>query len=142
MKQLPKKAFYLLSWTWGLPMTLIGGIAMLVLMIAGKKPQRWGDCYYIEVGKDWGGINLGMFFLTCEKPGRYTKCHEHGHAIQNCYFGFLMPFVVGIPSVVRYWYRELKYHRKGKYPPTDYDDIWFERQATELGTDYVCGRYY
>ena len=142
MKQLPKKAFYLLSWTWGLPMTLIGGIAMLVLMIAGKKPQRWGDCYYIEVGKDWGGINLGMFFLTCEKPGRYTKCHEHGHAIQNCYFGFLMPFVVGIPSVVRYWYRELKYHRKGKYPPTDYDDIWFEGQATELGTDYVCGRYY
>lgn len=142
MKQLPKKAFYLLSWTWGLPMTLIGGITMLILMIAGKKPKRWGDCYYIEVGKDWGGLNFGMFFLTSEKPSRYTKNHEHGHAIQNCYFGFLTPFLITIPSAVRYWYRELKYHKKGKVPPTDYDDIWFEGQATELGTDYVCGRYY
>ena len=142
MKLLSKKSFYLLSWTWGLPMALIGGITMLILMIAGKKPKRWGDCYYIEVGKDWGGLNFGMFFLTSEKPSRYTKNHEHGHAIQNCYFGFLTPFLITIPSAVRYWYRELKYHKKGIVPPTDYDDIWFEGQATELGTDYVCGRYY
>ena len=95
MKLLSKKAFYLLSWTWGLPMTLIGGVTMLTLMAAGKKPKRWGDCYYIEVGKDWGGLNFGMFFLTSEKPSRHTKCHEHGHAIQNCYFGFYFDYYSG-----------------------------------------------
>ena len=41
-----------------------------------------------------------------------------------------MFFVITGPSIVRYWYRELKYYRKGLVPPTKYDDIWFEGQAT------------
>ncbi len=48
-----------------------------------------------------------------------------------------MPFVVGIPSMIRYWYRELKYNRKGKVPPTSYDSIWFEGQATRIGVNYI-----
>ena len=56
--------------------------------------------------------------------------HECGHGIQNCIWGPLMIFVVCIPSATRYWYREFKYHRKGLTPPTKYDDIWFEGQAT------------
>ena len=44
-----------------------------------------------------------------------------------------MPFVICIPSAIRYWYRELKYYRKGLYPETDYDSIWFEGQATKWG---------
>ena len=138
MKRLSKTAFYLLSWTWGLPMTLIGAITMLILMIRGKKPKRWGYCYYIEVGKDWGGLELGMFFLTNEHASTHTKCHEYGHGIQNCYFGFLMPFLVTIPSAIRYHYRNHLYN-KGIRPKTAYDDIWFEGQATKLGTDYFCG---
>ena len=137
MKQLSKKAFYLLSWTWGLPMTLIGGVVMLILMACGKKPKKWGNCYYIEVGKEWGGVDFGMFFFTNENSHRTTKYHEYGHAIQNCYFGVLMPFVVSIPSAVRYWYRELKYYKKGKIPPINYNDIWFEGQATKSGNAFI-----
>lgn len=48
-----------------------------------------------------------------------------------------MLFVITIPSAIRYWYRELKYHRKGLVPPTMYDDIWFEGQATRWGQTYV-----
>ena len=48
-----------------------------------------------------------------------------------------MPFVVCIPSAVRYWYREFKYHRKKLTPPTKYDDIWFEGQATKWGSEYI-----
>jgi hypothetical protein len=33
-----KTLFYVLSWTWGIIMTLIGAIVALVLIIAGKKP--------------------------------------------------------------------------------------------------------
>lgn len=135
MKGLSKRAFYFLSWTWGLPMTLIGALVMLVLIICGKKPKKWGYGYYVEVGKHWGGLNWGMFFLVNENPTKSVKSHEFGHGIQNCYFGFLMPFIVGIPSALRYWYRVIR--RKLGYKNTLYDSIWFEKQASVLGRYYI-----
>lgn len=61
--QMSKTQFYILSFTWGLPMTLIGCLAALVLTMAGFKAQRWGYCYYFEIGSRWGGCELGLFFL-------------------------------------------------------------------------------
>lgn len=136
-KHMNKLTFYLLSFTWGLPLTLVGFIVGAALMIAGKKPEKWGACWYFKIGQNWGGVELGLIFLTDNTPSEHTKNHEHGHAIQNCYFGFFMPFIVCIPSATRYWYRELKYHRKGLTPPTKYDDVWFEGQASKLGAIYV-----
>lgn len=137
MKKPTKAIFYILSFTWGLPMTLIGLISALVLICAGYKPKRWGGCIYFNVGKNWGGVELGLFFITDQRDSTHTKNHEFGHAIQNCWFGVLMPFLVCIPSAIRYWYREIRYNRKGITPPTKYDDIWFEGQATALGTKYI-----
>lgn len=134
MKPLNNKTlFYILSWTWGFFMTFIGAVVFAVLMLFGKKPKKHGLCYYIEIGENWGGLELGMFFLTEKDTSDHVKNHEHGHAIQNCYWGPLMPFVICIPSAIRYWYRELKYNRKGLTPPTEYDDIWFEGQASRWG---------
>lgn len=115
-----KFKFYLLSFTWGLPMTLIGCVISLVLLIAGYKPKKWGYCYYFEIGECWGGSEFGAFFL-CDKMGsEYIKNHEFGHGLQNCYWGFLMPFVVCIPSAYRYWltgfkYSKMKYFAWGVY---------------------------
>lgn len=131
-----KLTFYLLSFTWGLPLTLIGLIVGAALMITGKKPEKWGACWHFKVGKNWGGFELGLVFLTDDEPSEHIKNHEHGHAIQNCYFGFLMPFIVCMPSAIRYWYRRIK-QGIGKPCTTEYDDIWFEGQATKLGTIYV-----
>lgn len=139
MKRLSKRAFYLLSWTWGLPLTLIGAVVMSILIMCGKQPKKWGYCYYIEVGRRWGGFNLGMFFLTNEKPSKTTLCHEFGHGIQNCYFGWLMPFIVTIPSAIRYWYRTIR-HKLGYKNTSSYYDIWFEKQASELGKYYIGRR--
>lgn len=133
-----KIVFYLLSCTWGIIMTLIGSITALVLLILGNKPKRHGYCWYFEIGEGWGGINLGIFFVVSKGAGSHTKNHEHGHGFQNAVLGPLFPFIVAIPSVVRYWYREFKYHRNGLIPPTDYDDIWFERQATKLGNEFMA----
>ena len=118
-------------------MTLIGCIVALVLVIAGYKPKRFGWCWYFEVGENWGGLELGAFFLVCKNAGIHVKYHEHGHAIQNCWFGFLMPFIVCIPSAARYWYREYLHSMKGvKYSDMPlYDSIWFEGQATRIGYD-------
>lgn len=132
-----KLKFYILSCTWGLPMTFIGALAALILCAAGYKPQKWGYCYYFEVGDNWGGCELGMFFLKSKTDSTYIKNHEHGHAIQNCYFGFLMPFIVCIPSAIRYWYREYLIRVKKAAELCPYDDIWFEGQATQLGTEFI-----
>jgi len=132
-----KKQFYILSFTWGIIMTLVGLVVAGVLLLAGKRPTKHGWCYRFEVGEGWGGLELGIIFITDKTADEETKNHEFGHAIQNCYFGPFMPVLVCIPSAIRYWYRELKYYAKDLTPPTEYDDIWFEGQATELGTKYI-----
>lgn len=132
-----KFKFYLLSFTWGLPMTLIGCIVALILLVIGKKPQKYGYGFRFEIGNDWGGLSLGIVIITDKTPSEHIKMHEVGHGLQNCYWGVLMPFVICIPSAIRYWYRELKYYRKGKTPPTKYDDIWFEGDASKRGTEFI-----
>ncbi len=127
--------FYILSLSWGFPMTLIGALAALLLFITGHRAKRWDFCFYFEVGENWGGLSLGMFFFIEKGGNDRIKKHEHGHGVQNCYFGFLMPFAVFIPSVLRYWYRNLRYDKRGIMPKTAYDAVWFERSATRIGTE-------
>lgn len=130
--------FYILTFTWGLPMTLVGLLVALALTISGNKSKgKYGYCFRFEVGDNWGGLSLGPIIITCKDIDCDTLNHEHGHAIQNCWFGFLMPFIVTIPSAVRYWYREFKYYYKGLRPTTIYDSIWFEGQATRVGTEFI-----
>lgn len=126
-----KALFYILSFTWGIPMTLIGLIVALALVLTGHKAKLYGGCFHFIVGKNWGGLSLGIVIITCENSSERTKNHEVGHAIQNCKYGFLMPFIVCIPSAIRYWYREFT------IPTTDYDGIWFEAEATRLGCEYI-----
>ena len=129
--------FYTLSFTWGLPVTLVGCVVAAALRIAGHRPKRWGWCWYFEVGEKWGGLELGVFFLVNRKPSRHIRCHELGHALQNCVFGPLTPLIVGIPSAARYWYRLFLVRVVGvtKLPP--YDAIWFEGQATRWGEKFM-----
>ena len=130
--------FYFLSFTWGLLFTLVGLIVALVLRVLGHRSKKFVLVRFFEIGKSWGGLNLGLFFITSQNSTFSLRCHEFGHAIQNCMFGPLTPFIICIPSAIRYWYRELHYYRQGKKPKTDYDDIWFEGQATRLGMSIAC----
>ena len=135
--KLTKWQFYLLSFTWGIIMSLVGCIISFALLIVGKrpKPNQYGWCF--EIGKNWGGCELGCMCLVNKGASQHTLDHEFGHAIQNCYFGPFM-VIVSLCSAVRYWYREyLTTIKKKKYnelPP--YDSIWFEGQATKVGTYY------
>lgn len=109
-----KPLYYILNCTWGCIMTLIGAVVALALLCVGKKPLRHAGCTYFNVGKSWGGMELGCFFLTDSHDSEHTKNHEFGHSLQNCLWGPLFPFVVCIPSAIRYWLREFK-TQKGKY---------------------------
>lgn len=128
------KLYHVLNFTWGLPMTLIGFIVASALRCVGYKPKKWGGCYWFTIGKNWGGLNLGLVILTDSDTSITTLDHEFGHSMQNAMFGLLFPFIIGIPSVIRYWKRNVD-ESKGKVLKP-YDAIWFEGQATRLGTLY------
>jgi hypothetical protein len=129
MKPFNKTLYYTLNWTWGIIMNIIGAIAALVMLCTGHKPHRHAGSIYFEHGKGWGGVDLGCFFICSEGSSESLKNHEYGHSLQNAIWGPLFPFVIAIPSAVRYWLINLKVIKV-----KNYDDIWFEGQATEWGT--------
>lgn len=134
MNYFNKKWYYILNFTWGLPMNLIGAIVALALILTKHKPKKHCGCIYFEVGKSgWGGLELGCFFLCSPGASLHTKNHEYGHSLQNALWGPLFPFVIAIPSAIRYHYRNLEL-KQGYQLRTQYDDIWFEGQATKWGT--------
>ena len=94
----------------------------------------------MEAPKSFGGLNLGMFFII-GKGNQASAAHEYGHSLQNLTWGLLMPFVIAIPSAVRYWYRRIKYTNKGLKAPTPYDSVWFEAQATDYGNRANAGEW-
>ena len=130
--------FYIISFTWGGIMTTIGLVVLLVTLPFGKFGIYHGRIYK-RIGKNWGGVELGCFFLCDNSADEYILAHESGHGLQNCLWGPLMPFVICIPSAIRYWYREYLWcFNRTKYALLpDYDAIWFEGQATKWGKKYV-----
>jgi len=126
MKHLNKWQFYLLSFTWGLPLSLLGVIVCGVLVLCGYPVKRYGHCCYIAIGKEWGGLELGWFYLISQPEHEFTKKHELGHAYQNaCLYGWFMP-ILSLISAVRYWL--LRFGVK-----LDYYAWWFEAKANEIG---------
>lgn len=121
-----------LQWKKGWAMSFIGLIVYAVLRLFGQKPKDYkGICPYFEIGKNWGGLEMGWFFICSKGSSERLKNHEVGHGIQNAAFGGLRMLMLSIGSALRYWWREI-FGAK-----TSYDSWWFEGQATELGTQYV-----
>lgn len=107
--------FWFLSCTWGIIMTLIGGISVLMTMLICKiRPKKFGFGIQIAIPGNFGGLDLGPFAIINERPSYSLRCHELGHSFQNIILGPLFPFVVAIPSATRYWLREFASQR-GKY---------------------------
>ena len=116
----------------GFVLSLIGDIVYPILCSLGYQQKMFYDiCPYFEIGKGWGGLSLGWFFICCEDAYESLKCHEVGHTLQNVNIGGWKMLALTIGSIARYWYYEII----GTTIP--YDSWWFEGQATELGTRYV-----
>ena len=104
-----KFLFWFISLTWGLPMTLIGLVATLILLCRGYKPKKCRQTFYFEVGEhSWGGLTLGAVIIVAARSSEECIAHEYGHCVQNLIWGVFMPFFVCIPSAVRYWMYESK----------------------------------
>lgn len=135
--------YWILQLTWGILMTFIGFfVTMFCLIFLKGKIHRNGYGFITEVKGNWGGVSLGAFALCgsynqpngpCYDPDWYdhTRKHEFGHSIQNLFMGPFFPFIVAIPSAIRYWldmYGKLK---------SEYDSVWFEHTATAWGTKAI-----
>lgn len=130
---LKRIVFYVLSFTWGI-ITSLPGLLVISFSALFKRVHVYHGRLYAVWGKNWGGLELGPFFIIGENCEN-SRAHETGHGLQNIILGPLMIVLVSIPSCIRYWYLELKYYRKGLYK--DYDAIWFEGQATRWGKKFV-----
>lgn len=127
-----KVLFWIMNLTWNLPMTIVGFLTATVLLIIGKKPTKYRGLLMFKVGVCWGGLSLGFVIIrdnNCMSSS--IEAHESGHAHQVI-LGPLFPILVAIPSAIRYWVYALS-----KSPKFGYDDIWFEKSATELGDKLI-----
>lgn len=119
--------------TNGQLLSFIGDTVYLILNLLGYKQKMFYDiCPYFEIGKGWGGLSLGWFFICCEDASEKTKCHEVGHALQNASIDGWKMLGLSFVSVIRYWYYTLC-----NIDVSTYDSWWFEGQATEIGIKYV-----
>ena len=129
--------YYFMACTWGIIMTILGCLITIILAIVKifipKKIifKRYYWIYSITVGPEWwGGCEMGLMFLRDHNSSvNYINPHEFGHTFQNCLLGPLFPFMVAIPSAIRYWLRKI--FPKKIWAP--YDGAWFEDAATQCG---------
>lgn len=135
--------FYLFQLTWGLPLTLIGLVGAMAMLITGHKPKKIGYFIQFTAKKDNSGWGFeGGIFYFVSKDCEFDKniaTHEMGHSsYQQLWFGPLAVLIVTIPSVIRFWYRKFvvrfNEEKAKKLPP--YDSIWFERTATKYGEKF------
>ena len=127
--------FTLLSYSWGLPLTVCGLLAAVTLTAAGYRPTHYYGAWLFRVGYPWGGLSLGPVLIVSEDASDRLCRHELGHAIQNCRYGpMILPLVM--LSVLRYHWRQRRIHCG--LPLTPYDSWRFEGEATRLGTAAVA----
>lgn len=133
-----KILFWLIQLTWGIFENLLGLLLFIILIVMGKKPKRFHQMIYFEMNNVGGGFNCGFVAVVSKNPSEYILRHEHGHFIQNTFFGVFETFIQ-IASFIRYWYRKYLINFRGKkYSDLPkYDSIWFEGQATKFGYKYL-----
>lgn len=120
--------FYILSFTWGIILSIFGLVASLTLRALGHHwhPNQYG--YVIFLGKNsWGGFTLGPFSFVCPDATPELLTHEAGHSYQNIILGPFM-ILLTLVSIVHYWI--------SCFVPSvneHYYDFWIEANATKLG---------
>ena len=129
--------FYLLQFTWGLTLNIIGAIGALIMLCMGYKPYKCGPFVYFKCKQFIGSFSAGIFLFIADES-MHTALHESGHSVQNLVFGPIFIFIT-IWSICRFWYRQwynaYRFEKTGKILPP-YESIWFEKQATDWGTKY------
>ena len=123
--------FYLVQFTWGLPVNLVG---LLVFLCCRTRfySKRFCNSIVTYLPGNRGGVSLGIFIFlsapyTAENSG--LCAHEYGHTVQCLFLGPLYWIVVAVPSVI--WCYLFDSYRKKHH--ILYDSFYCEHWATVWG---------
>lgn len=129
--------FYLIQFTWGLSVNLIGFLVWLVCKLRGRRTEKYCNCFITYVKKKhFGGLSLGLFvFMSDDKDEQWvynTRIHEYGHTIQCLLLGPLYWIVVAIPSAI--WCNFFEGYRKKN--DVSYYALYCESWANKWGESW------
>ncbi len=131
--------FYLIQWTWGLPVNVVGGIAYLIYAKIKKYPTgKFGYANIVYMPWNAGGLSMGLFIFMKDKHQKpdwqyNTRIHEYGHTWQCLLLGPLYYIVVALPSVV--WCNVFqKYREKNN---VSYYKLYCESWANAWGQKFT-----
>lgn len=136
---------YLLWCTWGILDGLYGLIIFLFTFAFAGKIKYQDNIITVKIGKTYKAsgwaFEAGAFVFSNTDAIFDTKNsffkHEWGHCIPQTWLcGPLHIFLCGIPSVIRFQYREylVRSGKKKRSELKPYDAAWFEGTATKWGT--------
>nr|WP_325211230.1 hypothetical protein [uncultured Oscillibacter sp.] len=123
----PRALFYLVQFTWGLPVNLAGLLVFLCYPHSRRERFCNSSVTYLPGGQ--GGLSLGVFLFLGGQENPGLRVHEYGHTIQCLFLGPLYWVLVVLPSAV--WYHCFASYRQKRRIP--YDALYCERWATAWG---------
>lgn len=133
--------FYLVQWTWGLPVNLFGGILYLCLYKKCRH-ERYKNARISYLPGKFGGMSLGLFIFMAEgRPEGWTantRIHEYGHTIQCLLLGPFYWLVIGLPSAV--WCNFFANYRKKN--GVSYYKLYCESWANQWGSRWSGMKQY
>ena len=127
--------FYVVQWTWGLPVNIVGGIAYLICTkILKHKHSKFGFSNIVYLPWNAGGLSMGLFIFVRDEEEKKewlynVRIHEYGHTWQCLLLGPLYYFVVAIPSVI--WCNCFASYRKKNN--VSYYKLYCESWANSFG---------
>lgn len=109
------KLFEVIFYVWQILQNILGLLFILFYYIGIFKGEikyykKIGYSYIYKV-KGWKkfGLCLGNYiFVSLDERGEELVYHEMGHGFQSRFLGPFFIFIIGIYSVLRYWYFENK----------------------------------
>ena len=127
----PRALFYLIQFTWGLSVNLVGLILFLCCRVRFHS-EKFCNGVVTFLPRLSGGFSLGIFLFvgatdTADSVGLYA--HEYGHTIQCLLLGPLYWLVVALPSVI--WCHGFSNYRLKH--SIAYDALYCEHWATAWG---------
>ena len=108
--------FYIIQWTWGLPVNIVGGIAYLICTKLLKRPHsKFGYANIVYLPWNQGGLSMGLFIFIRDENERDVwlyncRIHEYGHTWQCLLLGPLYYIVIAFPSMI--WCNCFKKYRE------------------------------
>lgn len=130
--------FYLIQWTWGFPVNIVGYAAYRHCRKKGYKSEKFGYATITYVPWDGGGLTLGLFiFMRADHPNAVwnynTPIHEYGHTWQTLVLGPFYWVVIALPSYIwcngfEWWRR--KYHKSYYiFYPEKWANAWGQKHS-------------